>query len=87
MGDITQFAAVGHYGVKDARAVDVQRQVALAGKRPGFLQIVARQHFTVVGVSRLSRRVGAKWISSGLIFAATLSSGSEPSAAASIGCG
>jgi hypothetical protein len=33
LGDIAQLAAVGHDGVKDTRAVDVQRQIALAGKR------------------------------------------------------
>ena len=38
----------------------MQRQVALAGKRPGFLQIVARQHLTVVGVFQAQQAGGGK---------------------------
>ena len=33
-GDIDQLHALRHHGIKDARAVNVQRQLALAGKLP-----------------------------------------------------
>ena len=38
----------------------MQRQIALAGKRPGFLQIVARQHLTVMGVFQAQQAGGGK---------------------------
>ncbi|MEG6503685.1 hypothetical protein V6C07_11665, partial [Desulfovibrio sp. 1214_IL3152] len=39
-----------HHGIKDTRTVNMQRQIALAGKFPCFFQVFTRQHFAVVGV-------------------------------------
>ena len=45
-----QLAAVRHYGVKNARTVNVQAELALAGEVPRRFQVLAGQHFTVVGI-------------------------------------
>ncbi|MNY27024.1 hypothetical protein D3C86_1609020 [compost metagenome] len=50
MSNLFQLAAIFHHGVKDARTVDMQRQIALPGERPRGFQVFARKDFTVMGI-------------------------------------